>query len=173
MNLIDSVNVKFLGFSEKDIAILSKTFQLSLSRENKRSYIVNNSSDVQSIDMVIINTRSISAIEQFNEMQNENPFLGVVTAGPQKSHFHLSGILIPFSIFKILDAVPVSEASDKTTQKQASIRDSQSDQKHIQKRLLLKLKIQSLNRIELKHYHSHKINIRFWSLMIVKRCRRR
>ena len=131
MNLIDSVNVKFLGFSEKDISILSKTFQLSLSRENKRSYIVNNSSDAQSIDMVIINTRSISAIEQFNELQNENPFLGVVTAGPQKSHFHLSGILIPFSIFKILDAVPVSEASGKTTQKQASISDSQSDQKDI------------------------------------------
>lgn len=129
MNLINSVNVEFLGFSEKDISILSKTFQLSLSRENKRSYIVNNSSDAQSIDMVIINTHSISAIQQFKELQNENPFLGVVTAGSEKSYFHLSGILIPFSIFKILDAVPLSRVSVKTTQKQISISDSQRDQK--------------------------------------------
>lgn len=139
MNLIKSVSVEILGFSEKETSRLSKIFRLSLSRENKRTYSVNNSSDAQSIDMVIINTHSISAIQQFNELRNENSSLGVVTVGPKKSHFHLSGILIPFSIFKILDAVPLSKTSGQTTQKKTSISDNRLDQEYISQKVAPKI----------------------------------
>lgn len=114
MTLKKTINVRPFGLSEKENFRLSKIFQLS--REDKRLYYLDNSDDIKSIDIAIVNTRSSSAIEQFNLFRNINPTIALVTIGPKSSHHHLASILIPSGVYRILDAISLGQLTNEKAQ---------------------------------------------------------
>lgn len=107
MNLPSRIKVKFFGFSEKDIARFSKIFDLP--RENKRLYSV--SSNDADVKMVIVNTNVSDAIQQFKDFRSQHPSIAIITIGPKKSRHHLSGMLMPSSVLKVLDVTPVARTT--------------------------------------------------------------
>jgi twitching motility two-component system response regulator PilG len=107
MHLETDISVGFLGLSERDVIKFTKIFQIA--RPNKRSYCVENNIDGQNVNIIIVNTSSSAANEQFELFRSKNPAIALVTVGSNQSPHHISGMLLPSRVYKVMDEVDVAQ----------------------------------------------------------------
>ncbi|MEE9302820.1 MAG: response regulator, partial [Thiotrichaceae bacterium] len=90
----------------------TKIFQIV--RPNKRSYCVENNINAQNVNIIIVNTDSSPANEQFELFRSKNPTIALVTVGSNQSPHHISGMLLPSRVYKVMDEVDVARIETKT-----------------------------------------------------------